>query len=851
MAEEKQKKKGKLGLLLAMVGVLAVVAAVCIVLLCKKDEVYRNIRITELVGEAVIQRGDIKDLKADKNTNLQSGDVLLTSEGAKVTLCLDDDKYVVVDENSKLLLLAEGTEEDSKTRLELEYGAVFSDIKKKLSENSEFEVVAPSSVMSVRGTQFEVVYRELKDESGKIVEKVMKVLTFEGEVYVKPEGSKDKRVSKAGTMEVLTETAEGTYGFAAETKEIEAEDLSELSATYLKEDLSKDGENLSEEEKALKENLLKKVEKFFEKGTFEEGSFNPANHLYSFVTLDGRDWKEILAYCEAHGGHLATIHSEEENVYLYERMLEWDFSYAYFGLTDEETEGEWKWVTGDAVTYTNWNEDDVDNWSEEDYAMLWTRRPYYWNDGGLRESSRDACFIIEWEVNGTGNVVTPEVKPTSTPIPTPTPTPEPEQTKPTGTLRLQVYLPKVMQLPMSELKVEGMNGLYEALQPYEKSVSSANLTIETSFEDPMNVILNDIAEQYVQGECEIKEAAEAFYGREVVVLCNGFYSENDYEKLYGLEEHCSFAEFGVTSSYLTLYPVYTVYVPELNISHRYQPVRLMTEEKIAETGDEENRFYTFMVQSGTTIGLPTVEGYDMCWMGRLNPTAEREQTLMENQLSWPILSGEKQGSATDVASGTFRIQITVPQFVKEAKAPVLSDMDALISALAPYRSLDNSFVMTDVYTGDQIAPWLDQLNGAYVANRSGYLQKIEAAYGESPVMQNDGYYDYSGEMLYVTGDRHTFASYGVADGDLRELYPCFSLQLVSGGEVVSYAPCTLQLEVDGGADYFGMMLPTNAGLELPVVDGYVLYWKVDGERVSEAFVVPNTYNKLILCAERQ
>lgn len=54
-------------------------------------------------------------------------------------------------------------------------------------------MVTPGSVMSVRRTKFEVVYREIKDEAGKFIEKVMKVLTFTGEVYVKPEATNDKR----------------------------------------------------------------------------------------------------------------------------------------------------------------------------------------------------------------------------------------------------------------------------------------------------------------------------------------------------------------------------------------------------------------------------------------------------------------------------------------------------------------------------------------------------------------------------------------------------------------------------------------------------------------------------------
>lgn len=274
MSEEKNAKR-IIFIAMVVIGLVAI-GVVCFLLLWEKEEAYRNIRVVEVVGEATVQREEIPDLKVYENMNLQSGDVVYTGEKSKVTLRLDDDKYVVVDENSKLVLQAEGTAEDSKTSITLEYGALFIDIKNKLSEDSEFIVVAPHSVASVRGTQFEVVYRELKDGERNIVDRVMKVLVFEGKVSVKPEGSAEKRITKAGFMEVLTENADGTYGFATETKQIEAEDLSDLSATYLKKELSEHQGNPSEEEQAWRELWAEKVEEFFNTDSPETEVEEPA-----------------------------------------------------------------------------------------------------------------------------------------------------------------------------------------------------------------------------------------------------------------------------------------------------------------------------------------------------------------------------------------------------------------------------------------------------------------------------------------------------------------------------------------------------------------------------------------------
>jgi hypothetical protein len=181
-----------------------------------------------------------------------------------------------------------------------------------------------------------------------------------------------------------------------------------------------------------------------------------------------------------------------------------------------------------------------------------------------------------------------------------------------------------------------MEGLYEALEPNTRSIFAAGEKRELTLQDDMYSLLNEIADTYVEGECEIKKVAEAVLGKEVIITCEGFYSEGDNELLYSLEEQCTFAEFGVTDSNITLYPVYTVYVSEDDISYQYVPCRLMIEE------GETYNFYTFMAQTGTTLGLPQVEGYDMYWMTGDEKTDVTEWRIMDNQLSWPILLGEKQ-----------------------------------------------------------------------------------------------------------------------------------------------------------------------------------------------------------------
>lgn len=122
-------------------------------------------------------------------------------------------------------------------------------------------------------------------------------------------------------------------------------------------------------------------------------------HYYAVFNLHS-GWEEAKAYCESLGGYLATITSQEENDAVFEYMTDQGYDSAYFGYTDEETEGTWKWVNGEKSDYTNWNpgEPNAEN-SKEDYAMFYYKYPEgTWNDGDFGGSTvgNDRAFICEW-----------------------------------------------------------------------------------------------------------------------------------------------------------------------------------------------------------------------------------------------------------------------------------------------------------------------------------------------------------------------------------------------------------------------------------------------------------------------
>lgn len=123
-------------------------------------------------------------------------------------------------------------------------------------------------------------------------------------------------------------------------------------------------------------------------------------HYYKIYN-NAEEWDEAKEYCENLNGHLATISSQAENDFLYSLMKKEGYTNAYFGLTDSEYEGIWKWINDEPLSYSNWHtgEPNSEN-SKEDYAMFYYKfTDGTWNDGDFGGSTVNGNknYICEWD----------------------------------------------------------------------------------------------------------------------------------------------------------------------------------------------------------------------------------------------------------------------------------------------------------------------------------------------------------------------------------------------------------------------------------------------------------------------
>ncbi|MDZ4684617.1 MAG: family 16 glycoside hydrolase, partial [Planctomycetaceae bacterium] len=99
-------------------------------------------------------------------------------------------------------------------------------------------------------------------------------------------------------------------------------------------------------------------------------------HAYKFYP-EQLSWKAAKARCEGLGGHLVIVESEAENGFVAGLVADANRDDCWIGATDEASEGQWRWVDGRPLTWTNWftRQNQPNNKPPgEDYALMSNKR---------------------------------------------------------------------------------------------------------------------------------------------------------------------------------------------------------------------------------------------------------------------------------------------------------------------------------------------------------------------------------------------------------------------------------------------------------------------------------------------
>ncbi len=117
-------------------------------------------------------------------------------------------------------------------------------------------------------------------------------------------------------------------------------------------------------------------------------------HVYALYN-DLMSWDKAREKCVEIGGHLAVITSAEEQTAVATILSSGSRTAYWLGGSDIQTEGTFKWSTGEAFSYTNWDVTQPDNYNGVENVMEILSFGK-WNDKPIDNSTR-CGFICEFE----------------------------------------------------------------------------------------------------------------------------------------------------------------------------------------------------------------------------------------------------------------------------------------------------------------------------------------------------------------------------------------------------------------------------------------------------------------------
>ena len=103
-------------------------------------------------------------------------------------------------------------------------------------------------------------------------------------------------------------------------------------------------------------------------------------------------WTDAKQACESVNSSLASIHSAEENEFIFRHVMSADTPIAAIGFYDSANEGIFVWTDGSDVSFSNWAEFQPDNFNnDQDCGLIVRSINGQWDDNICSHVSRYIC----------------------------------------------------------------------------------------------------------------------------------------------------------------------------------------------------------------------------------------------------------------------------------------------------------------------------------------------------------------------------------------------------------------------------------------------------------------------------
>lgn len=115
-------------------------------------------------------------------------------------------------------------------------------------------------------------------------------------------------------------------------------------------------------------------------------------------------WDEARVYCEARGGHLATVTSQQQMDTITALLEQNDLETVWLGASNYTSSGGFQWVTGEPFEFAAWGIGEPNNdGGQEHYLMMYYKdgQGWVWNDSvsnGVTVFNAAHCgFVCQWD----------------------------------------------------------------------------------------------------------------------------------------------------------------------------------------------------------------------------------------------------------------------------------------------------------------------------------------------------------------------------------------------------------------------------------------------------------------------
>lgn len=147
---------------------VAVVATTTILIIniSNAQDAYRLVKAETVSGDVILDRASLSEnIALVEGFIIVPDDTITTHDVSQAVLLVDNDKHLVIEENTQISINASGTYDDGRVNINLLYGMSHIAIDNKLGDKSEFNVQTPNASFSVRGTTYTVSYYPERDIS--------------------------------------------------------------------------------------------------------------------------------------------------------------------------------------------------------------------------------------------------------------------------------------------------------------------------------------------------------------------------------------------------------------------------------------------------------------------------------------------------------------------------------------------------------------------------------------------------------------------------------------------------------------------------------------------------------------